>query len=403
MTFLIKPIHINRWYILFFLFGYCSSISSLAQQKDSTKLNIADIITIHSNVLNQDRKIYIYLPDSNKVAYFSTPLPVLYLMDGDEFTALVASQVEYLEEFGEMPDMLIVGIDNHDYRSHDLTPVHDLVTTHYNPNDTSPMSANTTGGGDSFLQFVKNEVMPYVEARYKTAPYKILSGHSLGGLLAVYCLTIHPDMFNAYIATSPSLWRNNGYEVRRAENMLGQRQLKNKCFFFSDGNEGGRFHEDIVRLDSLLGLKKIDGLRYKYVAYPEESHESEPVKAELDALRFIYPKWNPSPTDTTMALLKSFYEQLSSVYGYKILPPENLIIESGHDFLNTNETNIAIQFFEFNVSIYPSSFNAYDGLGDCYAKKGDKIDAIVNYEKAIALNPKAEETKRKLKAIKKLK
>jgi predicted alpha/beta superfamily hydrolase len=70
-----------------------------------------------------------------------------------------------------------------------------------------------------------------MEANYKTSPFKIFAGHSLGGLTAINCMLTHPDMFDAYIAISPSLWFGNKYVLRLAEQKLPNLSMRIKKFF----------------------------------------------------------------------------------------------------------------------------------------------------------------------------
>ena len=87
-----------------------------------------------------------------------------------------------------MPEMIVVGIQNTN-RTRDMTP-------------TKTESANS-GGGENFMKFIETEVMPMVEKNYRTQPFKIFAGHSLGGLTVIYSFVSRPDLFNAYIAASP--------------------------------------------------------------------------------------------------------------------------------------------------------------------------------------------------------
>jgi len=98
-----------------------------AQQADSTQLVIAKIITIHSKILKQDRKVYIYAPAGSA----NEALPVLYLMDGEIHSSLVSSEVEYLSNaYSVVPRMIVVATGNYNYdRMHDLTP-HTLYQRH---------------------------------------------------------------------------------------------------------------------------------------------------------------------------------------------------------------------------------------------------------------------------------
>jgi hypothetical protein len=294
--------------------------------------------------------------------------------------------------------MIIVGIGNYEYDR-----IRDLPTTHsvFNIDGTiDSLRWKTSGGGENFLKFLKDELMPYVEKNYNVSPNRILLGHSLGGLLTIHCLLTHPEMFASYIAVSPSLWWDKESTFKNADLNFTNKAFNNKTLFFSDGDEGSSFNKSVVKLQTLFQSKIITALRYKYIPYPNESHSSELVKATQDGLRFVFENWKPAKTDTTLELVLKFYQKRSEQNGFQELPPEQVINEMGYKFLNSpNKSDEAIKCFELNTINYPASFNAFDSLGDGYSAKGDKTKAIEAYKKSIELNPKAEETRRKLKAL----
>lgn len=375
---------------------------SYAQQVDSSKLVIGDIVTIHSHILGEDRKIHIYTPALSVFEKFpGQPLPVLYLTDGDALSGIVSEEVDYLStSYLILPPMIIVGITNYDHnRMNDLTP------TRPKGGFDGTTDTSAFGGGEKFLQFISSEVMPYVESHYKTEPFKIFVGHSMGGLLAFHCFVNHPDMFNAYIAVSPSLWWDSALLVRQADKKLIGNKLKNKFLFFSDANEGGEFHHDVLLMDTLLRQKNMGGLIYKYAYYPDETHGSEPIKAVYDALRFIYPKWYPAMEDSTASLVKNHFGHLSDTYGYRVLPPEFFVARRGSRILQLGPAKFddAIGFFELNVANYPASPKAYVMLGDAWEKKGDKAKAIDNYKKAIELDKGNTDLQQKWRVLKEAK
>jgi tetratricopeptide (TPR) repeat protein len=157
----------------------------------------------------------------------------------------------------------------------------------------------------------------------------------------------------------------------------------------------------VLKLDTMLQQNNT-GVQYKYVYYPDQSHDAEPVKAEYDGLRFIFSNWKPAATDTTAALIKKHYEAFPAEYGFNILPPEAFVNTQAYILMNEpGKINDAIELLEMNVANYPASYNVYDSLGDGYAKKGDKEKAIANYKKALELNPASAETKTKLQALEK--
>jgi CubicO group peptidase (beta-lactamase class C family) len=75
----------------------------------------------------------------------------------------------------------------------------------------------------------------------------------------------------------------------------------------------------------------------------------------------------------------------------------------GYHYLGKNETQKAIEIFEFNVELYPEEANTYDSLGEAYMAAGNIEKAIVNYEKSVELdsgNTNAIKMLKKLKGIK---
>jgi len=257
-------------------------------------LVIADEHLVHSRILGQDRKIFIYSPRLGFGSREPGPYPVLYLLDGDRQLPLVAGQVDFLSKSNlSMPQMIVVGIDtNHYDRLHDLTPTHSDRADPESPPDTSPTSpTRTSGGGEAFLKFIGDELIPYVDSRYPTAPFRILAGHSLGGLLTVHGLLRHPEMFDAYVAISPSLWWDDEALLRGAANHLQAGHLSNKRLFVSIAGEGGQFHEGLKRFDNLLNVHASSGLAFRYLEYPHESHASGPAAAYYDSWKFLFPAW----------------------------------------------------------------------------------------------------------------
>lgn len=251
----------------------------------------ADIVNLSSKVLGEDRKVYIYVPPADTLQR-DKRYPVLYVLDGDNHFSLIAEYCRYLSrrDVKVVPEMIIIGIPNTN-RTRDLTPIHSIIDYDGKPDTSSNSRFKPSGGGNNFLQFIGTELIPYIDAHYKTQPFKIFAGHSFGGITTINCLLTQPDMFNAYIAISPSFWWDNGYLLRLADERLKNNRVMNKTIFYSDADEGmslSSFHTNLVKFDSIITSRKITGLDHKYVRYPDETHMTEPVKAYYDALRFIF-------------------------------------------------------------------------------------------------------------------
>jgi predicted alpha/beta superfamily hydrolase len=378
-------------------------LSLHAKAQKMAKVVAADVISIHSDILNEDRKLYIYTPSENTI-YAPSTYPVIYLLDGAAHINMVAGQIQYLSEsYPVLPKMIVVGIANNN-RARDLTPTHARVGYDGKP-DSISVYLSSSGGGEKFLHFIEEELVPYIDEHYRTAPYRIFSGHSLGGLMTLYCMIENPALFNAYISISPALWWDNRWILKRADKNLTEDQVSDKILFFSDGKEGGQFHKDALSLDSLLKKRELRRFRYEYKYYPEESHIAEPVKAFYDAIRFVFPHWYPEAMDTSMVPLpyKVFelhYRDLSRQYGYTIMPPEEVINTYGYSLLDEKKMDEALIFLQKNVENYPDSYNVYDSYGEALMLNGRVEEATWNYEKSLELNPNNENAKQKLKILK---
>lgn len=260
-----------------------------SQSSESYKYTPSEVVTIHSKVLNEDRKIYVHCPklDSSDI---NKRFPVLYLMDGENHFELLSQYVDYLSrpDVSAIPKIIVVGIPN-TKRVRDLTPTQSILNYEGKPDTTDRYKSS--GGNEIFLEFIKTELMPIIDSNYKTQQYKLFAGHSFGGMSSINCMLTHPDMFDAYIAVSPSFWWDNEYLLKLTEKKLKSGSTLNKKLFYCDGNEGGSnsfFHKGLLKFDSVIAGKKIVGLDYKYKYYPNEMHMTVPIVAYLDALRFIF-------------------------------------------------------------------------------------------------------------------
>ena len=155
-----------------------------------------------SVVKGQEYELHILLPGGYKNS--QKKYPVVYLMDSQwDFPLVKSIYGEYYYD-GFIPDMIIVGVTwgganpNPDsLRARDYTPTNEKR---------SPQS----GGADKFLTFMKDELFPFIESNYKADPSnRTLMGCSLGGLITLYALLTHTDMFTGYAAASPAVgWDN---------------------------------------------------------------------------------------------------------------------------------------------------------------------------------------------------
>lgn len=339
-------------------------------------------LTIKSSVLGEERTILVRTPagyDGNSLKY-----PVLYMTDGDAHIGHTSSTIEFLARNGRMSEMIVVGITNTD-RTRDLTPTKAVGA--------QAAQFPTAGGADNFLKFIATEVIPEIEKRYRTQPYRVLAGHSFGGLFAVHTLITKPELFNSYVAVSPSLQWSDDATLKRAQEFFKTRQELRATLFTSLGNEPGAIGKAFVEFKELLATTKIKGFEYEVEQYTDEDHGSVVLRSHYAGFRKVYDGWQMPRDPQTGAVaggLKAadaHYKWLSEKFNYTIATPEALINQIGYQYLlaPTPDNDEAIAVFKVNVERYPNSANVYDSLGEAYEKTGHLDWAAPLYEKAATL------------------
>ncbi len=208
--------------------------------------------TIKSETLGEERTIIVRTPpgyERNGQRY-----PVLYLTDGNAHIGHTGPTIEYLSRAGRMPELIVVAITNTD-RTRDLTPTNASMWRA----DGTEAKLPTSGGADKFLKFIETELIPKIEASYRTQPYRVFAGHSFGGLFALHAFLTHPEAFNAYIAVSPTMHWDNHLLSRKAEEFFKDRKELNKALFLTLANEGGEARVGFDRFKGILGKNKPKG------------------------------------------------------------------------------------------------------------------------------------------------
>jgi predicted alpha/beta superfamily hydrolase len=334
-------------------------------------------LTIKSAVLGEDRVALVRTPASYDTS--GQPYPVVYMTDGDAQLGHTAATIEFLARNGRMPEMIVVAITNTD-RTRDLTPTKGT--------DNQGKEIPSSGGADKFLKFIETELIPQVEKTYRTQPYRVFAGHSLGGLLAVHAFATKNDLFNAYIAVSPSLWWDKQMAIRETESFLQGRKDLNRGLFVTLGDEQGGMRAGFDKLKELLASQHLKDFVWDTMLMEDEDHGTVVLRSHYFGLKKLFEGWQASPKVLAGGLpaVEEHFAKLSARYGYTIVPSESLVNQLGYRLLlGDGKKDDAIAVFRSNVKRYPSSANVYDSLAEAYEKTGKLDLAKENYERAVQL------------------
>ena len=366
---------------------------------------IGKIDSLDSKILNEKRKIWIHVPGGKYEGTSKTKTyPVLYLLDGNSHFFSVTGMIRQLSSSNRntvLPKMIVVGIPNTN-RTRDLSPT---KGKHYSGNSVTTNS----GGGDKFMSFIENELIPYIDSKYPTESYRTFVGHSLGGLTVMNTLINNPRLFKSYVAIDPSMWWNDKNLLKQIKTTKLDKRYDGRTLFIGIANTAGmdtltvqrdttyetRHLRAILELNSFLKNKdNLNYLSYKGKYYEEESHASVPLITTYDALRYIFNFYKLDineqdlidPEKDILDKIENHYERLSREYGREIKPEYYFIEDLAYRLVDRQQFEKAEGLYEYNITNNPENPYLYNSLGDFYVTLGNTKKAIQNYKKSFSLN-----------------
>ncbi len=230
------------------------------------------------------REINVWLPPG--YAEGDARYPVLYVLDGGQ--AQDFHHISGLAQLGTVNgttrDVIVVGVASVDRRNELALPTEDpeLIATY-----------PTQGQSERFREFLRLEVQPFVEGRFRTDGDTALMGESLAGLFVVETFLKTPEMFDAYVAVSPSLWWDGGRLARQAGAHLRDHSNAPRRLILTIADEGGEMQAAMDDLVANLRDFAMPGVTWTYEPRPDESHGTIYHGAAMDAFRSLYPVETP--------------------------------------------------------------------------------------------------------------
>lgn len=220
--------------------------------------------TLDSKEVGEIRTINVWLPPN--YAEIKDSLCVFYMPDGgiSEDFPHIANTISELVASKKIKPIILVGIEN-TQRRRDLTPPTNIKE--------DKKIAPIVGESAKFRAFIKNELIPEINKRYRTTPEKGILGESLAGLFVVETLMLHPEMFDFYVAFDPSIWWNGSHLVKTAKENLGKFTPDKKKFWFA-GSDAKDIYKNTRDLEKILKTENLSNLTWKYSDEPKEQHQT---------------------------------------------------------------------------------------------------------------------------------
>ncbi|WP_148232038.1 alpha/beta hydrolase-fold protein [Maribacter sp. HTCC2170] len=376
--------------ILCFAFIHLNTNAQLAERIELTNnnqlLGLGTQYFLKSEILQEDRPIIISLPvgyKNNDANY-----PVLYLLDGLGNIKHVVGTVELLTESGTIPPIIIVAIESLD-RSRDLTPSKAGKDVYGGTGDAGiPQS----GGAPEFLQFLEKELIPYVESNFRTHPYRLLEGHSFGGLFGTYTLMEKPGIFDAFIIQSPALWWNKEEMTEKAKEFFQSNTNLDKSVYFGiGGGDGWGMRQELIRYVDVIKQNNPKNLHWMHQEIGDEGHDDARLLLNYYGLKFVFSDLKASENSlknySDEVFLKS-EQHLADKYGKNVRRPASDYFDIITKLLNDQNDLGAITVLKRASEAYPNYAILSNNLGQLYEKTNQIDKAIEAYESAIIISKK---------------
>ena len=214
--------------------------------------------------------------------------PVVYVLDGNHSFGMAAMAARALQSGPfPLPPTLVVGLGYHFNRPRDRAQWGTLRLRDFSPcpdpllESQSPGASARCGGAGAFLDFIEQEVKPFVAS---SAPVddadQTLVGASLGGLFALHTLLTRPGAFQRYVAISPAIyWADRLLLQLEAELASKADDLPATLFLAAGGLEEAHdprqgFVSNLYQLEARLRQRAYPSLDMTLRIFEGETHMS---------------------------------------------------------------------------------------------------------------------------------
>ena len=223
---------------------------------------------LESKILGEKRTILVSTP-----AQMKPGLPLLVVLDGEWTFTKVAVIVDHLVGNGRLPPMVVAGVVNTN-RGRDLMPTFDGAEF-------------SAGPSDKFLSFLADELIPRMATEYAIGKYRILAGHSNGGMFSLYAFIRRPEVFQANIALSPSYGLDDRFQALLARSLAKSTGSPRFVFLGAGGDEEADISVGALRFAKTFEGTPSANVEHHYEVFPGETHGSVGLRAYYRGLELL--------------------------------------------------------------------------------------------------------------------
>lgn len=366
-------------HLILFLVLLASQLQAQEQQPISGQK-----FTLLSNILGEEKEIYISLPPDYSEAI--NDYPVIYVLEAEFLFNVTQSITRILTLRSEMPFSIIVGVTNG------------------GPGKRSELTLPTQGGRvTDHLKFFRNELIPHIESHYRVNEHRTIMGLSPTTGFVLEAFWSEPDLFSAYISLCTHLAWNPRKDVKMIDKLIeaitDPNHPKSTIYMGrADGDlEWNKFaRTTFEEADRRLKTTRSEKVRFQLEALKDEEHYAMSPSGIRNAFKLIYPHGTSMfltyrDSDDIAGDLKNHFENLSIAYGFSVYPVNfgephaDSILGLVKYLTRFKKDHQAIELLELGLMYFPNSARLHMRLAGIYKQQGDNKKATDLGEKAINL------------------
>ncbi|MGB2257699.1 MAG: alpha/beta hydrolase [Flavobacteriaceae bacterium] len=296
--------------------------------------------------------------------------PLIVTLDGDYLFEVVSGNVDYMSYWDDMPDAIVVGINQESTKEDDL---------YISDEDYFPIR-----GGAKFYEFLGAELVPHLIEKYRVGIFKIVVGHGDSANFINFFAFKKDPLFQAYISISPSF-------SPFMEDNLFQLISSNKAsmyYYLSTSQEDFKDNrKNILNLNTRLQDIKLETITYKFDDFKIDSHYSLVANSIPSALNHIFSIYKPISRNeyknellkidySPVKYLENKYRKIKDLFGIE----KQILL---NDFRAVNATIIKKKNMDYYKDLSKLAKDNYPGtlLSNLYI--GRYYESTGNYKKAI--------------------
>jgi len=355
--------------------------TSLSNSQNLDSLYVSRIIdTISSKYLNEKRSIEIQLPRSYDVM-LEKKYPLMIVLDGDYMFNLVGGSVDYLSYWGDIPENIVIGLNQKDTRFKDSSVFDNLSHT--------PITSTA-----AFYDFIVNELVPYLTKNFRVSKFRVIVGQERTANFANFFLLKEIPVFRGFISISPKMSKNmNNYLTEN----LSKTKSKIVYTLSSSKRDFESIYKNVIQLKNSLDSLNNENLSFKSILFDKENHYILPSVSVPNSIRNTYSMYSDIDKDeydsviskleiSPIEYLRNKYQRIKDFYDEdkKISINDFMAIE---EYIEVNESFdlyeelSKLAFEEYPETILPSYYK-----GRFFEETGSPEKAMHIYRSAYNMN-----------------